>query len=61
MNGVIKVGRKRKPDNEKSTTIFLRLPNPVLWEIEKMSDSDNVNELIVNIINEYLEKNRKKT
>lgn len=49
------MGRKRKPEEEKSTTIFLRLPNPLLWKIEKDGD---VQKVILSILEYHYRENK---
>lgn len=52
------MGRHRKPEEEKKTTIFLRLPNPLLWQIE--ADAEKREQKPQDIILEILAEHYKK-
>ena len=55
--GVCIMGRPRKPEEEKQTTIFLRLPNPLLWKLENEAGAEGkAQEAILKILLEYFEK-----
>lgn len=41
------MGRKRTPDEEKKVNIWVRLPNPVVWELEKEGKIKTVLERII--------------
>lgn len=41
------MGRKRTPEEEKKKNVWVRLPNPVIWELEKEGKIDKVLERIV--------------
>jgi hypothetical protein len=45
-----KMGRKRTPDEQKKSNVWVRLPNPVIWELEK---EGKTNEVIARIVMEY--------
>lgn len=50
------MGRKRTPEEEKKRNVWVRLPNPVIWELEKEGELKNVLE---RIIMEYYQKKTK--
>lgn len=51
------MGRLRKPDEEKKTTIFLKLPNPLLWKLEEEAGEEGKpQDTILRILEEYYKK-----
>lgn len=44
------MGRKRTPEEDKKSNVWVRLPNPVIWELEK---EGKVNDVISRIVLEY--------
>ncbi|MCU5198090.1 hypothetical protein OCE52_25185 [Bacillus mobilis] len=41
------MGRKRKPDYLKKGNLILRLPNPVIWKLEKQGNASREAERII--------------
>jgi hypothetical protein len=41
------MGRKRTPEAEKKSNVWVRLPNPVIWELEKEGKVKDVIERLV--------------
>lgn len=56
MSGMMDMGRKRTPEEEKKRNVWVRLPNPVIWELEKEGLLKDVLERI--IMTYYLEKTK---
>jgi hypothetical protein len=52
------MGRKRTPDEDKKSNVWVRLPNPVIWELEK---EGKTNEVIARIIMEYFQNKTRNT
>lgn len=53
------MGRKRKSPDEMKSTIFVHLPNPIIWALE---DEGNPSKIITEIIRErYENKAKQKT
>ena len=52
------MGRKRTPEAEKKSNIWVRLPNPVIWELEKEGKAKDV---IERIVMDYLQNKTKDT
>lgn len=52
------MGRKRVPEEQKKSNVWVRLPNPVIWELE---NEGKVNKVIERIILEYFQEKTKKT
>jgi hypothetical protein len=53
-----KMGRKRTPESEKKSNVWIRLPNPVIWELEKEGKPKDV---IERLILEYFQNKTKNT
>lgn len=45
--GSVVLGRKRKPDYLKKGNLILRLPNPVIWELEKKGNASREAERMI--------------
>jgi hypothetical protein len=53
-----RMGRKRTPESEKKSNVWVRLPNPVIWELEK---DGKINKVIEKIVLEYYQEITKNT
>ena len=54
---MLNLGRKRKPDYLKKGNLILRLPNPVIWELEKQGNaSRGAERMILELVKVDLKK-----
>lgn len=51
------MGRKRTPDEFKKSNVWVRLPNPVIWELEK---EGKIKDVIERLVMDYYNKISKK-
>lgn len=56
--GNMNMGRKRIPEELKKSNVWVRLPNPVIWELEK---EGKIKDVITRIVMEYYEEKNKYT
>lgn len=54
------MGRKRKPIEEQKDTLFVSLPNKVIWELEKVGNKNQVaRDIVLKYFEEFCEKSLK--
>ncbi len=49
--------RPRKPEEEKSSNLIIRLPNPVIWKLESEKlDNEKLERYIERILSDHVKK-----